>query len=146
MDVWNIHPYVWTKPSVAEELADLQSQLDTMRNWMMGKGQQDKPLIITEYGLLNYHDWDWMVQYMLGSFALMDRGGYANGMPSDGGRQVQRWAWFVMNDHVWTCGGQVQWPHCCFYEASDWSITPLGEAFRTWALASTSAGNWWMMR
>ncbi|NLE58270.1 MAG: hypothetical protein GX616_07915 [Planctomycetes bacterium] len=88
VDVWNIHPYVWTKPTLQEELDDLAGQLSTFRNWMAARGQQDKPLIVTEYGLLNYHEPQWMIDYLLGSFEILLSSGHANGMTSDEGRWV----------------------------------------------------------
>lgn len=117
VDVWNIHPYVWTKPTLQEELDDLAGQLSTFRNWMAARGQQDKPLIITEYGLLNYHEPQWMIDYLLGSFEILLSSGHANGMTSDEGRWVQRWAWFVNNMHVWEAGGAIQWEHCALHDA-----------------------------
>lgn len=129
VDVWNIHPYVWTRPTVAEELDDFRNQLSTFRDWMAGIGEQDKPLIITEYGLLNYHDEQWMIDYMLGSFDILLSTGHPNGMPSDEGRWVQRWAWFVNNNHVWSTGGDVQWTHCALYNGDTFDIRPLGQAY-----------------
>jgi hypothetical protein len=129
VDVWNIHPYVWIKPTTAEELADFQNQLSTFRDWMAGVGEQDKPLIITEYGLLDYHQQQRMIDYLLGSFDILLSTGHANGMPTDEGRWVQRWAWFVNNDHVWSAGGAVQWAHCALYNGDTFDIRPLGQAY-----------------
>ncbi len=129
VDVWNIHPYVWTRPSVGEELADFQNQLNTFRDYMVSIGEQDKPLIITEYGLLNYHDEQWMIDYLLGSIEVLLSAGHANGMLSDEGRWVQRWAWFVNNNHVWEPGGAIQWTHCALYNGDTFDIRPLGQAY-----------------
>lgn len=146
VDVWNIHPYVWTLPTAAEELANFEGQLLQTRAWMKQKGQQDKPLIITEYGLLNYHTWDRMIEFLYGSFRILETPGHPDGMPSDGGRLVQRWAWFVMNDHVWECDGPRQWPHTCLYDPVDWTLTPLGRAFMEWTSGFTSADGWLLYR
>jgi hypothetical protein len=143
VDVWNIHPYVWARKdgsdAVQDQLARFEEQLVKMRRWMKTKGEQDKPLIITEYGLLEKHSWDWMTEYMLGSFKVLEREGRPDGLVSDNGRLVQRWAWFVMNDHVWKCEGPRVWPHCCLYDPTDWVMTPLGVAFRQRALADHRA-------
>jgi len=133
VDVWNIHPYVWTKPSVEEELADFENQLNTFRDYMASIGQQDKPLIITEYGLLDYHDEDRMIQYLRGSFKILLSKGHPNGMPADEGRWVQRWAWFVNNNHVWYAGGPVQWTHCALYNGDTFDIRPLGVAYAAYS-------------
>ena len=122
VDVWNIHPYVWKKSSVQLELDDFKLQLNQFRDWMKSVGEQDKPLIITEYGLLEYHEEQWMIDYMLGSFEILLSKGYANGMPSDEGRLVQRWAWFVHNTEPY-------WTHCALYNGDTFDMRPLGRAY-----------------
>jgi hypothetical protein len=144
VDVWNIHPYIWRKKngpdSVEEQLERFGNELVQMRRWMKKNGYGDKPLIITEYGLLEKHDWDWMVEFLLGSFDILEEEGHPDGLESDNGHLVQRWAWFVMNDHVWKCDGPRIWPHCCLYDPTDWSMTPLGEAFYRRAVEDGRAG------
>lgn len=132
VDVWNIHPYVWIKPTLQQELDDFRNQLSTFRDWMAGIGEQGKPLIITEYGLLDYHPQDWMITYMRSSFEILLSKGHANGMPGDEGRWVQRWAWFVNNNHVWSAGGAVQWTHCALYNGDTFDIRPLGQAYASY--------------
>ncbi|MCK4306438.1 MAG: hypothetical protein KAY24_19510, partial [Candidatus Eisenbacteria sp.] len=144
VDVWNIHPYVWTKPTVQEELADLENQLNTFRDYMVSIGEQDKPLIITEYGLLNDHPEQWMIDFLFGSFDILLSKNHPNGMPSDEGRWVQRWAWFVNNNHVWYEGGPVQWTHCALYNGDTFDIRPLGEAYAAYQSNpyGVSGANW----
>jgi hypothetical protein len=132
VDVWNIHPYVWTLPTLQQELSNFRSQLSTFRDWMASIGEQDKPLIITEYGLLNYHAEAWMIDYLRSSFEILLSKGHANGMPSDEGRWVQRWAWFDNNNHVWSAGGAVQWTHCALYNGDTFDIRPLGQAYASY--------------
>lgn len=142
VDVWNIHPYVWTKPTLQEELDDFARQLNVFRDWMASHGQQDKPLIITEYGLLNYHEEQHMIDYLLGSFEILLSRGHANGMPSDGGRWVQRWAWFVMNDHRMSYDPNVKWAHCALYHGETFDIRPLGEAWAAHPKYDNCPGTW----
>jgi hypothetical protein len=142
VDVWNIHPYVWTQATVQLELADFENQLHTFRNYMASIGEQDKPLIITEYGLLNYHDESWMINYLLGSFEILLSRGHPNGMPDDEGRLVQRWAWFVNNNHVWQAGGPVQWTHCALYNGDMFDIRPLGQAYASHPKYDNCPGVW----
>jgi hypothetical protein len=146
IDVWNIHPYVWTKSTVQEELDDLENQLTSFRNYMLNTGEKDKPLIITEYGLLNPHPTDWMIEYMLGSFDILESSGHSNGMPADDYRWVQRWAWFVMNDHVWHEGGPVQWEHCCLYDGITFEMKPLGEAYMNYWKTGLPGYSWFLCR
>lgn len=129
VDVWNIHPYVWILPTVQQQLDNLRGQLSAFRDWMASKGQQNKPLIITEYGLLNDYDQQRMIDFLLGSFEILLSTGHANGMPGDEGRWVQRWAWFVNNNHVWSAGGAVQWTHCALYNGDTFDMRPLGRAY-----------------
>lgn len=150
VDVWNIHPYVWPKPTLQQELDDLENQLSTFRDWMASVGEQDKPLIITEYGLLNYHDEEHMIDYLLGSFEILLSSGHANGLASDDGRWVQRWAWFVNNMHVWNPGGDIQWTHCALHDAEVdldgdgqvWDIRPLGQAYADHPKYDNCPGVW----
>jgi hypothetical protein len=142
VDVWNIHPYVWTKPTAEEELDDLENQLDTFRTYMQSIGEGDKPLIITEYGLLNYHPMDRMIAYLLGSFEILESSGHSNGLASDGGRWVQRWAWFVMNNHRWELGGPIQWDHCKLYDGETFTMTELGEAYMLSWKVGIEDSNW----
>jgi len=130
VDVWNIHPYVWTQPTVQAELDNLSSQISGFRDWMASVGEQDKPLIVTEYGLLNLHPQDWMITYLRSSFEIMLSKGHANGMPSDEGRWVQRWAWFVNNNALYQ--GSIQWTHCALYNGDTFDIRPLGQAYASY--------------
>jgi hypothetical protein len=133
---------VWTKPTLQDELDDFENQLSTFRDWMASIGEQDKPLIITEYGLLNYHEEQHMIDYLLGSFEILLSRGHANGMPSDEGRWVQRWAWFVNNNHVWQAGGAVQWTHCALYNGDTFDIRPLGQAYADHPKSDNCVGTW----
>jgi hypothetical protein len=83
------------------------------RTWMRDRGQQSKALIISEYGVLmpsghgylglfDKDEGDRIVQaFMTGTFdyclTAIDP---ALGMPADGGRLVQRWAWYSLNDRL----------------------------------------------
>ncbi len=76
------------------------------RTWMRSRGQQNKPLIISEYGVL------FPVQY---GFSLERVNAFMNasfdyllaardddlGYPADENRLVQRWLWYSLNDQPW---------------------------------------------
>ncbi len=85
-----------------------KAHIVAMRQWMQERGYRDKPLIISEYGVLypcSYWDpiappscvdrintfMDATFEYML--TATDDTTGY----PADGNRLVQRWSWFSLN-------------------------------------------------
>jgi hypothetical protein len=81
------------------------------RQWMKGKGFQNKPLIISEYGVL-YPYWvltlpdedqargDLMVtDFMRQTFDFLVTAQDPNlGYPADGHRLVQQWLWYSLND------------------------------------------------
>jgi hypothetical protein len=117
-----------------------RQRLIDFRSWMARNGYRDVPLVITEYGTLYpyppYIDGDPYVDenlvpmtevrtatFMTGTFnilqTLTDPGmGYRN----DGGRLVQRWAWYSADDV--TYGGIL------FYTATH-ALNPLGQTFAT---------------
>jgi hypothetical protein len=127
VDVWNIHAFVlrevykqWgasTPPGVdpscgiaytVDDSGDMDifwNNIRAMRTWMKEKGQQDKPLIISEYGIL-WPQW-FAAQYtpqrvsyfMTQTFDLFlyetdPEIGYA----ADDYRLVQTWAWYSLSD------------------------------------------------
>ena len=82
--------------------SNLRSLVVDFRKWLYEKGYRNKPLWITEYGVLMPHAPDdkinlFMTQsfdYFLGPSSLHGVWGY----PADGDRLVQRWAWNSIND------------------------------------------------
>jgi hypothetical protein len=115
-----------------------RQRLIDFRSWMARHGYRDVPLIITEYGTLYpyppYIDGDPYVDenlvpmteartaaFMTGTFntlqTLIDPG---LGYRYDGGRLVQRWAWYSVDDV--TYGGIL------FYTATH-ALNPLGQIF-----------------
>ena len=90
-------------------------QVTEFRQWMKDNGYQDKPLIISEYGVLlpssllgeaaQYPQspvalGDQMVKdFMLGTFDwLLTAADLDTGYAADGYRLVQRWLWYSLND------------------------------------------------
>jgi hypothetical protein len=70
------------------------------RTWMSSHGQRNKPLMITEYGvLMPYASTAQVNAYMSGSFDYMLSTSDANlGYPADANLLVQRWLWNSLND------------------------------------------------
>jgi hypothetical protein len=131
VDVWNIHAFIlrevyddWgasTPPGVPTscameyELCEgyridiLRDNLVAFRQWMKDKGEQHKPLIISEYGVL------WPASYLSGwcgvdpiltvnhfmtqTFDLFLYESFPEvGQPDDDYRLVQAWAWYSLSD------------------------------------------------
>jgi hypothetical protein len=98
-----------------DDMAVFAEQVVAMRAWMKEKGQQNKPLILTEYSLLYPYDVDAegcflqdefgncftperVNAFMKKSFAYLENAtDPAWGYPLDGNRLVQRWMWFSAN-------------------------------------------------
>ncbi len=77
----------------------VEQQVRDMRRWMADHGQGDKPLWVTEYGILMPMGLGFSPQrverFMLGSFDLFDSlRDPALGLAADDDRLVQRWLWF----------------------------------------------------
>ena len=80
-----------------------RSQVRAFRQWMIDRGYGGYPLIITEYGILMPDDYGFDVPrvnlFMTNTFAyLATATDAALGAPWDGGRLVQRWAWFSLDE------------------------------------------------
>jgi hypothetical protein len=87
--------------------------MDEFRTWLYERGEQDKPVIISEYGVLMPSGYlpqgDESVRaFMQGTFDYMlTRKDPFKGYAADEGRYVQRWLWFSLNFPFWdrTPGG-----------------------------------------
>jgi len=128
VDVWNIHnqivqekyghwgggippglPYAEGRLYTMEQTADLGifiQHIRDFRQWMKDRGVQDKPLILSEYGVLMPVDYgftaDRVKDFMVATHTyLLHATDPAIGYPSDGNRLVQRWAWYSLNDQAW---------------------------------------------
>lgn len=77
-------------------------QITAFRYWMWSKGQVDKPLIVSEYGIfpLDYYPPGAGAQYVFtGTFAYMrDAVDPVTGYPGDDRRLVQRWVFYSLDD------------------------------------------------
>lgn len=132
VDVWNIHAFVlreeadtwgvrippgfedvaqgmlW-EPEDHNNVALIEEQIVRMRTWMAQKGERNKPLIISEYGILLPEIFGYpqhiVSEFMWESFdlfvALRDP---ALGYPQDDNRLVQRWVWFSSRYDLYESG------------------------------------------
>ena len=104
------------------------------RQWMKDRGERNKPLIISEYGVLMPSDYlastveegDALVrQFMTETFDfLRTTTDAALGYPADGNRLVQRWLWYSLNDSPANFNGGL------FRHDNPAQITTFGEHFR----------------
>jgi hypothetical protein len=125
VDVWNIHnmilreekgswgcdipPGIDATQGMLYEIQDnddieiFKQQIVAFRQWMKGKGERDKPLIISEYGVLMPavygFDYARVKAFMYASFDYLTTATDGSlGYPADGNRLMQRWAWYSLND------------------------------------------------
>lgn len=92
-----------------DDLALVEEQVRAMRLWMARHGQKEKPLWITEYGILMPEEYGFpperVIRFMEGSFdlftALRDP---ALGFGQDDDRLVQRWTWYSARDSRYATG------------------------------------------
>jgi hypothetical protein len=151
VDVWNVHNFVLREerdswgvdippgmPDQAGRLREIADhddleifgqQIVDFRHWMAERGQQEKPLIVTEYGILMPADYGFpsaqVEQFMLGTFEfLRTASDPALGYPADGYRLVQRWCWFSLADERYPTGNLLA--------LDGGALTALGEAFATY--------------
>lgn len=163
VDVWNIHAFVLQEKSCAafpgdcwgaeipaglpdqqgmlyswldnRDFTPAKEQIIAMRTWMKNHNQQNKPLIISEYGV-NFPDWvspgsftPEIVRdrYMYPSFNYFLNQPDSNlGYAADGYRMVQRWNWYSLDDDNEYSNGDPIYNGNLFY--SGWGSHPQGFA------------------
>jgi hypothetical protein len=145
VDVWNTHAFILREerdswgvdipPGISEatgilyeienhgDLDIFKQQIVDFRRWMKERGEREKPLIVSEYGILMPEDYGFTYEavrdFMYESFdyflaAIDDNLGY----PADGNRLVQRWAWYSLSD--------TRYPTGNLFDPETKEITPLG--------------------
>ncbi len=154
VDVWNVHAYVLREerdswgvgiPPGMEvdqgrlyEISDhgdlgiFRQQIADFRRWMAERGQRDRPLIVSEYGILMPEDYgfppDVVAQYLVDTFdyfltARDPQTGYAG----DDNRLVQAFCWFS--------AAMDAYPTANLFDPGSRAITPVGAAFRAYVAA-----------
>ena len=159
VDIWNIHSFIlrevdsgygaFIPPGL--EFAGIQEgivyadrdqdnltifwqRIIDFRRWMARHGQRNKPLVITEYGVLFPEDYadedgnlfsqDRVSVFMRGGFDLMRNGkDAALGYLYDDNRLVQGWAWFSLDGDPLDWGGSL-------FDPSTGQIRDLGKTYR----------------
>ena len=148
VDVWNVHGFLlreerdswgvdippgFTEQSgVLYEIEDhddleaFRSQILGFRQWMAAQGQRDRPLVVSEYGVLMPVEYGFDAErvrvFMEGTFdyfvtARDEEVGYS----ADDSRLVQWWAWYSLADITFPAGN--------LFDPATKDITPLGAAF-----------------
>jgi hypothetical protein len=125
--------------------AVFQSMVTDFREWMKAKGQQNKPLIISEMGVL-YPSFllveggseaerqargDAAIEaFMRSTFGwLLDARDPQLGWPADEDRLVQRWLWFSLNGSFWEEGANERGFNGSLYDYQTKQPTRFGRVF-----------------
>jgi hypothetical protein len=77
------------------------------RQWMVEHDYQDRPLIITEFGVLmppDYISQPRVIAYMNATFDYLSTAAGASGYGADKGHLVQAWAWYSLSDNTYYNG------------------------------------------
>lgn len=123
-------------------IAIFQQQLRTFRQWMAAHGYRDRPLMVSEYGILfsKYHGYDYrrVRNFMIASFDFMlSATDAATGYPSDENRLVQEFAWFSLNYYEFDIQTGIGLNGNLFDHTSR-QITPLGLDYEKYIKKLTS--------
>jgi hypothetical protein len=155
VDVWNVHNFILREergswgvdipPGMAEQTGTLhdiinhddltifREQIVEFRRWMKRHGQQERPLIVTEYGILMPADYGFppekVERFMVDTFQFFRTAVDPDlGYPADGGRLVQRWCWYSLADERYPTGNLLQ--------PASGQLTALGKAYQAYAHSS----------
>jgi hypothetical protein len=162
VDVWNIHAQILQEKAggwgaeIPAGLSDTQGELYTLqdnanpvifrqlviefRQWMKDRGFQNKPLIISEYGVLM--PWDrlaadeqtgdqMVVDFMRTTFDfLVSAKDPSLGYPADDNRLVQEWLWYSLNDQPFDDNTNLGFNGSLFSYLDPTQMTKFGWTFR----------------
>lgn len=149
IDVWNVHGFVLREergswgvdipPGMEDTLATVyeiedhdnldifRENLINFRAWMAARGYRDRPLIVSEYGLVMPEDFGFtpegVAAFMTGSYDFFRTAQNETGYPADEDRLVQGWIWFMLyapEDGLRTSN---------LYDRPGQALTFLGEVF-----------------
>lgn len=152
VDLWNVHNFILREERDSwgvsippgfeddagrlfeihdhDDLRIFQEQVETFRRWMADHGQRDKPLVISEYGLLMPAEYGFdtprLQRFLYATFDyLLTATDAETGYPQDGNRLVQWWCWYSLADTMYPTGN--------LFDPESKEITPLGAAWARYA-------------
>lgn len=114
-------------------LAIFEQHILAFRQWMADHGYHDKPLIVSEYGILlsPLHGFPYptVKSFMLATFDyFLNTTDSTLGYPADENRLVQRWSWFSLNSAAYDVNTGLGFNGNLFDRNSK-QLEPLGQDF-----------------
>ena len=154
VDIWNVHAFILREerdswgvdipPGMEDglamryEIADhdnmsiFRQNIIEFRAWMAERGYGDRPLVVSEYGILMPHEYGFppeaIAAFMWETFDFFLEARNETGYPADDGRLVQWWFWFYLGE------ASGQWSSTYLYNREARSLTPLGEAYTEYVI------------
>jgi hypothetical protein len=109
-----------------DSLDIFRDQIWAFRRWMRDRGQRDKPLIVSEYGIAMPEDYGFgperVMRFLYGTFDFfLSASDPSLGYSADGNRLVQRWCWYSLAD--------TEYPTGNLFDPHTRRITPVGQAW-----------------
>jgi hypothetical protein len=106
-----------------------QDQILTFRAWMAKNGYRNKPLALTEFGILLPQDFGYtptvVSTYLMDTFSWLDTAANnQTGYPGDQNHLIQKWAWFSLSDPNYAVSDLANLP--------SGALTPVGTAYSAW--------------
>lgn len=153
VDVWNVHAFILREERDAwgvsippgfdvdqgmlweiedhDNLDLFRQQIVDFRRWMARQGERDKPLIISEFGILMPADYGFppqqVARFMVETFDyLLTAADPEIGYPADDNRLVQRLTWYSLSDTVYPTSNLV--------DPVTGEMTLLGQTFADYAV------------
>ncbi len=150
VDVWNTHNFILQEkrgswgvdipPGLPDEqgmlyevddgdnLEIFRQQIVDFRQWMVQRGYQDTPLVVSEYGILMPEDYgfppDRVAAFMTSTFDFFLTATDATlGYPADDYRLVQLWCWYSLDDAA------DHYPTGNLFDPQTGAMTAVGEAW-----------------
>ncbi len=125
---------LWISVDDLDRMDLFAQQIVRFRTWMRDHGQQNKPLVVSEYGILFNEElgygYERVRDYMLATFDyFLSASDPDIGYPADGNRLVQRWAWYSLDDTSFVWGTT----YSALMDPQTRAIKPLGSDFGRYA-------------
>jgi len=154
VDIWNVHAFILREernswgvgipPGMpvdkgtlyeVDNHADMQifrQQIEGFRRWMAERGQRNKPLIVTEYGVLMPDDYGFppelVSKFMTATFDyFLSAQDPTLGYAPDGNRLVQAFCWYSVAD--------TMYPTPNLFDPKTRAVTSVGKVFRQYVAA-----------